>query len=242
MNKITSRRPSESDTLKELRQSLEQFNLLSHTQKKIQEALDKEKLADLIRNQTSTREKARLQSLRLPHSGAWLAAPPISAMGLHLSAKEFQVSVRYRLGIAVYDQEKDVLFCKSRTLHTFGDHAVACHGRGDAISRHDRFRDRIASACSAANLSSVIEKRNFIAENNSRPGDVYMPCWKSGQSAALYITVTSSLQPENISHVAEKSGYAIEAAEDRKYAQFENSCAQQGILFVPLAIEVLGGL
>ena len=84
VNKKTSRRPSESDTFKELHQSLEQFNLLLQTQKKIQEALDKEKLADLIRNQTSTREKARLQSLCLPHSGAWLAAPPIPAIGLHL--------------------------------------------------------------------------------------------------------------------------------------------------------------
>ena len=71
---------------------------------------------------------------------------------------------------------------------------------------------------------------------------VYLPCWKSGQSAALDITVTSSLQPNIISHAAEKSGYAIEAAEDRKYAQYENCCAQQRILFVPLAIEVLGGL
>ena len=35
VNKITSRCPSESDTFIELHQSLEQFNLLSHTQKKI---------------------------------------------------------------------------------------------------------------------------------------------------------------------------------------------------------------
>ena len=69
-----------------------------------------------------------------------------------------------------------------------------------------------------------------------------MPSWKSGQSAALDIAATSSLQPNIIFHAAEKSGYAIEAAEDRKYAQYENNCAQQGILFVPLAIEVLGGL
>ena len=31
-------------------------------------------------------------------------------------------------------------------------------GRGDAISRHDRIRDRIASACSAANLSTPIQQ------------------------------------------------------------------------------------
>ena len=96
-------------------------------------------------------------------------------------------------------------------MGTFVDHAVACHGKGDAISRHDRIRDRIASACSAANLSPVIEKRDLIAENNSRPGDVYLPSWKSGQSAALDINVTSSLQSNIIFHAAEKFGYAIEA-------------------------------
>ena len=107
---------------------------------------------------------------------------------------------------------------------------------------HDRIRDCIASACSAANLSPAIEKRNLIAENNSRPRDVYLPSWKSGQSVALDITATSSLQPNFISHAAEKSGYAIEAAEDQKYAHYEKRCAQQGIYFVPLAIDVLGGL
>ena len=105
VNKITSRRPSENDTFKELHQSLEPFNLLLHTQKKLQEALDKDKLAVLKRNQTSTSEKAEFQSLCLPHSGAWLAAPPIPAIGLQLPAKEFQVSVKYRLEIAVFDQE-----------------------------------------------------------------------------------------------------------------------------------------
>ena len=113
---------------------------------------------------------------------------------------------------------------------------------GDVISRHDRIRDRIASACSAANLSPVIVKGNLIAENSSRLGDVYLPSWKTGQSAALDITVTSSLQPNSIFHATEKSCYAIEAAEDRKYAQYEKKCAQLGFLFVPLAIEFLDGL
>ena len=54
-------------------------------------------------------ENARLQSLRLPHSGAGLATPPIPALGVQFSAKEFQVSVKYRLGIAVYDQKENVL-------------------------------------------------------------------------------------------------------------------------------------
>ena len=110
-------------------------------------------------------------------------------------------------------------YCRSGNLDIFGDHAVICPGRGDAISRHDRIRDRFASACSAANLSQVIEKRILIAGNGSRPGDIFLPSWKSGRPAALDVTVTSPLQPNFINHTAEKSGYAIEAAEERKYSQ-----------------------
>ena len=35
---------------------------------------------------------------------------------------------------------------------------------------------------------------------------------------------------------------SIEAAEERKYAKHKNSCSEQRILFVPLAVESLGGL
>ena len=207
-----------------------------HTQKKIQEAVDTEKFSELLRNQSSNREKARLQSLCLPHSGAWLAAPPVPASGLHhLSLSEFQISVKYRLGIAVYEDERKCPYCSSGTLDIFGDHAVICPGRGDAISRHDRIRDRFASACSAANLSPVIEKRNLIAGNGSRPGDIFLPSWKSGRPAALDVTVASPLQPNIINHAAEKSGYAIEAAEERKYAQHEkNALSKEFCLFLLL--------
>ena len=124
-------------------------------------------------------------------------------------------------------------------MGAFRDHAVSCHGKGHGIKRQDRIRDHIASACSAANLAPVSEKRNLIAENISGPGYVWLASRKSGQFDALDITMTSSLKPIIISRAAEKTLYAIEAAEDWKYAQYEISCAEQGISFVPRAIEVL---
>ena len=92
VQKITNQRASDSRVFKELYESLELFNLNSYTQKKIQEVVDTEKFSELLRNQSSNREKARLQSLCLPHSGAWLAAPPVPALGLHL-----QVPMNFKL-------------------------------------------------------------------------------------------------------------------------------------------------
>ena len=155
-----------------------------------------------------------MQSLCLPQSGEWLAALPVPALGLHLNPSEFQISVKYRLGSAVYEDERKSPRCRSETTDIFVDHAVICHGRGDAISQHDRIPDRIASACSAANLSPVIKKRNFIAGNSSRPDNVILPSWKSGHPAALDVFVTSPHQPNIINNAAENFGYAIEAAEE----------------------------
>ena len=127
-------------------------------------------------------------------------------------------------------------------MDTLGDHAVASHGRGDMISRHDRLRDKFFSAVSAANLSPVCEQQNVIPETNSRPGDVYSTCWSAGQPAALDITNTSPLQPSIISNGAKKSGFALRAAEDRKLEQYSQICANIGVQFIPMAFESFGGL
>ena len=39
-----------------------------------------------------------------------------------------------------------------------------------------------------------------------------------------------------------QNAYALDAADERKYCLHENNCAKMEITFVPLAIEVLGGI
>ena len=79
------------------------------------------------------REKARLLSFSLPQSGAWLSAAPIPAFSLHLLPNEFHAAVKYRLGAPIYEKERKCPYCKTRSLDRLGDHAVACHRRGDLI-------------------------------------------------------------------------------------------------------------
>ena len=80
---------------------------------KIQEFLDKVALNKLIENQTSKREKARLFSLSLPQSGAWLSAAPMPALGLHLLPNEFRAAVKYRLSALIYEKERKCPNCKT---------------------------------------------------------------------------------------------------------------------------------
>ena len=169
-----------------------------------------------------------------------MSAAPISALALHLLPNDFRAAVKYRLGAHIYKKERKFLYCKTGSLDTLGDHAVACNGLGDMISRHDRLRDKIVSACKAANLSPVCEQKNLIPETNSQPGDVYLPCWSAGQPAALIITITSPLQPSIISNAVRKSGFALRAAEDRRLEQYSQKCANIGFQFIPTAFESFG--
>ena len=43
--------------------------------------------------------------------------------------------------------ERKCPFFKAGVLDTYGDHAIACHGRGDENARHNWVRDEINSVC-----------------------------------------------------------------------------------------------
>ena len=97
-------------------------------------------------------------------------------------------------------------------------------------------------ACSSANLSPVVEKNKLIPESQSRPGDSFVPTWKAGKPVAFDVTVTSSLQYNSLTNAATKAGYALDSADERKYCLYDDNCAKMRITFVPLAIEILGGI
>ena len=207
----------------------------------IQEELDNSAFDSLLGKQSSIREKSRLHSLSLPQSGAWLSADPIPALGLHLSSNAFRVALKYRLGVKLYESERKCPFCKPGTLDVMGDHAVSCHGCADMISGHDRIRDKTISACSGALFAPICEQKSLLPDNNSRLGDTFLPVWTAGQPAALDVTITSPLQSSLIINASEKSGFALSAAEDRKYEQYAQNCSEVGIQFIPLAFESFGG-
>ena len=220
VEQITGVNPTHEVSFTDLVEEFSALGIPHLTQQKIQEQFDNTALSNLLEGQTSTREKAGLLSLSLPQSGAWLTAVPIPALGLHLQPNEFRAALKYRLGVPLYDSDKRCPYCKSAILDIIGDHAVSCHGRGDIISRHDRVRDRIMTASSSANLSPVCEQKHLLPENNSRPGDVYLPSFIAGQPAALDVTITSPLQASLISDAARTCGFALTLVEYRKIGHY----------------------
>ena len=180
VEQLTGEKITDIQFFKETVKELKNLENSQYTQHKIQETLDDAAFSDLLCNQISNQEKARLLSLTWPQYGAWLSVPPIHSLCLHLQPNYFRAALKYRIGVPLYIEERKCPYCQNSRLDKLDDHALSCHGRGDMISRHDRVRDRIFAACSTANLSPVCVQKNLIPDNNSRPGDIYLPSWSAG--------------------------------------------------------------
>ena len=85
------------------------------------------------------------------------------------------------------------------------------------------------------------EAPTIIAGTSSRPADVFLPTWSRGQPAALDVTVMSPLQQQTVSGAANSPEYALNVGIDRKLAANVVSCRENGVHFVPLMVETLGG-
>ena len=149
-------------------------------------------------------------------------------------------AVKFRLGLPIFisagpcpacDQPSDIL----------GDHALVCGFGGERIARHNFLRDALHETAAAAGLAPTKEGRALIPGTNLRPADVFIPHWAGGRDAALDVTVTHPLQDRTRAGAATTPGYALNIAYDRKVAGAGEQCRLQGIAFIPVVAESLGG-
>ena len=166
-----------------------------HLQRKLQEEV----------GQQEVRERARLLSLTLPHSGDWLNTPPLTALGLDLRPVEFVLASKYRLGINVYSRTGPCPACL-RPSDTLGDHAMSCGTGGERIARHNHLRDGLFEMAVSASLGPIKEGRFLLPGDDRRPADVFIPYWAGGRDAALDVTVVNPLQAATLAGEATTPG------------------------------------
>ena len=202
--------------------------------------LNQSLLLQTISERGEVREIARMASLGLPHAGSWLSVVPSPPLGLHLRAPEFIPNLKYRLGIPVYTSDGPCPVC-SKPSDRMGDHSLGCSKTGDRIARHNMLRDVIFEAAASADLGPSKEEKNLLPGTIARPGDVTIRRWCNGKDGAIDVTVTGPLSSSNVAGTAAKAGASLEKACQRKVRDTAEACRQEGIVFLPFAIETLGG-
>ena len=186
------------------------------------------------------REMARLASVALPHAGDWLNVVPSPALCLHLRPLEFVMSLKYRLGMALYTRAGQCPACNSHS-DELGDHAMCCGSKGERIARHNNLRDLLHQTAVSAALAPTKEGRFLLPDTERRPADIFIPHWTAGRDTALDVTVVNPLQQATVSGASTTPGFALTYAYNIKMRKSDEECRKQGITFLPLAAESLGG-
>ena len=97
-------------------------------------------------------------------------------------------------------------------------------------------------AASNADLGPKKEERHLLPGTIARPGDVTIRRWSNGRDAAIDVTVTSPLAASNVESAAAEAGASLDKAVQRKLRDTEEAVRQEGLVFLPFAVETLGGL
>ena len=181
-------------------------------------AISQGKLSEKLDNQLLTvANKAHLLSVSSPHAASWLSMPPCERQGLHLEPSQFQVAVKWWLGLDTSGDAQCAL-CPEKSLDPLGHHATTCKRGGDVVYRHNRLRDIVAESCCHAHLSVHLEVGHNLTpdHSNTRPADILIPHWCMGKPAALDLSVTSPLNPLTLLEAGVTAGAAAKATEERK--------------------------
>ena len=208
------------------------------SQKSFSLVIDENAVDQLKLKSDNDRDKARINSLSIKHSGDWLNAVPVRALGLHLQPLEFTTSVKYRLGIPVYETTGLCKACKTAQCDKYGDHSVGCGSEGERIYRHNSLRDVVYATAKTAALSPAREERSLLPGSADKPADVFLPGWATGRDAALDVSVVSPLQQQLVRKAAYEAGSAARKRFQEKNAKYYQPCADEGIMFFPLIIEL----
>ena len=117
-----------------------------------------------------------------------------------------------------------------------------CCGTGrERIARHNNLCDALFAAAVGAGLGPTREERFLLPGSDCRPGDIFIPHWTGGRDTALYVTVGHPLQSALVARASTSPGSALHHTHDVKMSKAGEACRRQGIEFLPLALESLGG-
>ena len=123
--------------------------------------------------------------------------PPIPALGLHLRPQEFISTVKYRLGVPVYDADGPCPACQTHS-DRFGDHALCCGHQGERIARLNHLRDAIFDNY------AVDHKMRGAAEACQRQGIAFFPL--AAESQGGWHSIAEAQVKKLVSAMARNTG------------------------------------
>jgi len=207
----------------------------------------------------------RLVAYGAPGAGKWLNATPSNTLDMNFTNAELSMVLRMQLGVDVYDEEVQCNFCGA-VCDKKGVHARSCTCGGDQDVRHNACRDAVHAFAKRGRLRPEREKVNLLAEgllhepdteDGRRPADVLV-CAElgppteaeraGGRPVSRHALDFAVVNPLSFTRSSEQRGArpvpltAAGAYAKRKEDAVGARCRQAGVAFVPVVLEVTGGI
>ena len=92
-----------------------------------------------------------------------------------------------------------------------------------------------------ASLGPIREPDGLLPGSDERPADLLIPYWHNGKDAAIDFTVVNPLQAALVGKVAQEGAAGVAKAHQDKLRKYWDRCEAEGIAFLPVAVDTLGG-
>ena len=195
----------------------------------------------------SARDLVRLNCQDKGVSSGWMKHPPHSATNSIVAPGDYQLGLRWWLGIPLLQDLPDNTPCPrcAATLDPFGDHLVCCK-HNNFSARHGAVQECLLEFLRDA--KQPVEREQGLDRENSRrvlkdrlrPADLLIRNWSAGKDVAVDVTVAHPLQrsesPWNMTRVST----FLKRREDAKILKYEDACRQEGWEFLPMAFSTWG--
>ena len=186
-------------------------------------------------NSANQIESARLLAAASPHSGAWLQALPVSALGLNLGDEEVRIAVSLRVGSEICEPHKCKCGAKSDRL---GLHGLACRQNKGRLPRHSSLNDIIKRSLEQAGTPAWLEPVGLDRRDGRRPDGITVFPFSNGRSLAWDATCCDTFCKTNIGDTAHSPGSAATKAKERKRSFYSGITDRHR--FEPVAVETTG--
>ena len=182
------------------------------------------------------RSKCRLLASQRVESGAWLNAPPISAMGLRMQDETIRIAIGLCLGVPVCFPHTCIR-CKAH-VDDSGIHGLSCHGSTGRHPRHTALNDIVKRALAAINIPTLLEPPGLFRSDGRRVDGVTILPWKNGRALVWDATCRDTFAPAYASIACKEAGLVAKRAEDLKHQKYAEIADTYH--FIPVAVETTG--